>query len=280
MILIADSGSTKTDWRAVAPDGTVSSFVTRGMNPLYVSAEDMESSVRDRIFPYLGAEVDVVYFYGAGVTGDVERSLVKSVFSSVFSAPEVFIESDILGAARSVCGDSEGLVCIMGTGSNSCLYDGSEIVRGFSSGGYVLGDEGSGASLGRLLLSDYIKNLLPEKVASELKARYGLSYQSIVSSVYRDPYPSAYLASFSPFISEFSDVPEIRDMILSSFRSLFARSLARYGRDTVSFTGSVAYFYSRFLAEVASEYGMSVGRIRKSPADGLVSYHMEREVAR
>ena len=278
MKLIADSGSTKVDWRAIFDDGSVKSMHTEGINPVFVTKEYIIDVLKQNLLPVIGSGVTEVYFYGAGVLSDETSKILEDAFISVFPNSKCFTASDILAAARAVCGHNEGIACIMGTGSNSCYYDGENVVKNVRAGGFILGDEASGGVLGKKLISDYIKGLLPKEIEEEFFKRYQLDYMKIVEKVYKQPMPNKFLASFSPFINEFRDNPHINNLLRTSFQEFFKRNIYNYDykNHTVSLVGSIAHYYKDILEEEASKCGVKIGRILKSPIDGLVDYHMNR----
>lgn len=304
-ILIADSGATKCSWAAIGPDGEVKLFDTPGVNLAVNSPEAISLAVHSVFvqFPLqyplewhlvsLGADekgklgfviecVTEIWIYSAGATSDETTELVKYAFGAMFPNAEVNVLSDILGAARAVCGSESGIVGILGTGSNSCFYDGETIVKQGLGGGYVLGDEGSGAWFGKRLLSDFIRDLLPEEMAEALQKEYSLDYQTIVENVYRAEAPSRYLASFFPFVLKWAK-PVTEGYAAALLREGIGEFLDRCiaGRydchvHSLNLCGSVAWFCRDMIAECAAARGMILGKIVKSPIDGLVAYHSLR----
>lgn len=286
MILIADSGSTKTAWRAVKENGEVLAFKSNGINPLFMEDEAIERSLADEVNQELIAAwikdisdctVKKVWFYGAGIVNDEQKERMCRCISKVFPMCSCQCDSDMLGTARALCGHEAGIACIMGTGANSCLYDGESITGNVRAGGFILGDEGSGAYLGKRLISDYIKGLVPKELADELALRYDMEYASIVKQVYREPFPQRYLAGFSGFIAEHRDNPYIQELLQSSFGEFINRNILQYERPELplNFTGSVAYFYRDILEKVVSASGLVMGKVIQDPADALVEYHLE-----
>ncbi|MBQ6533774.1 MAG: hypothetical protein IJI37_01265, partial [Opitutales bacterium] len=247
MILIADSGTTKTDWRALSKGGEPRAISTEGINPVFQAPEKLDEILSGALKPQLGAEeVSKIFFYSAGVAASNEATaaLVKA-FEKNFKNCEFYIDTDKLGSARALCGRSAGIACIMGTGSNSCFYDGEKIVADNVGGGFILGDEGGGASLGKRLLSDFIRGLLPEEVAAALRERYKLDYFTIVDNVYKRPMPNRWLASFSPLVEEFIGFDHIRDIVDSQFDLFIKRNLYRFDtkKYPINAVGSVAYYF-------------------------------------
>jgi N-acetylglucosamine kinase-like BadF-type ATPase len=277
MQLIADSGSTKVDWRAIKEDGSVIEISTEGINPVFQTREQILEIFNTKLVPVLGNGVKEIYFYGAGVVSPEVCGALSGYFKEVFPESECFAASDVLAAARALCGHKPGIACILGTGSNSCMYDGKDIVKNVRAGGFILGDEASGGYLGKRLISDFIKGLLPKEIEDVFVERYGLDYMAIVQKVYRESLPSRFLASFSPFLNEFKEHPYIHNLLRSSFDEFFKRNIVHYDyqNNDVNFVGSIAYYYRPIIEESAAAQGMKVGKIIKSPIDGLVEYHKE-----
>lgn len=277
MILIADSGSTKTDWAAVENGELVCRTQTKGMNPFFQTEEEMTEELQHTLLPALPEKpVENVYFYGAGCTPEkcpvVAETLEKAL--NVTGKAEVY--SDMLGAARGLCGRKEGIVCIMGTGSNSCLYDGEKFTANVSPLGFILGDEGSGAVLGKLLVGDLLKNQLGEELKEKFLEQYGLTPADIIDKVYRKPFPNRFLASLSPFIAENIHHPGIRSLVKGSFLAFLRRNVMQYDNcqlRNVHFIGSIAYYYQDILKEAVQECGLHLGNIMKAPMEGLIAYH-------
>lgn len=275
MLLIADCGSTKVDWRAIAEDGTVKSVNTEGINPVFLSSEDISKILEEKVVPAIGTDVKEIYFYGAGILAPELAKVLSDAFDKVFPGNKSFVASDLLAAARALCGHSAGIACIMGTGANTCFYDGNEIVNNVRAGGFILGDEASGGVLGKKLMADFIKGLLPKEIEEEFVKRYDLDYPKIVAKVYKEPLPSRFLASFSPFINEFRSHPHIDNLLRTSFSEFFTRNIFSYDykNHDVNLVGSVAYYYQDILKEVAATHGVKIGKILKTPIDGLIEYH-------
>lgn len=277
MQLIADSGSTKVDWRAISEDGTVIEISTEGINPVFQTKEQIVKIFRESLLPRLGSGVKEIFFYGAGVVSPQICGTLSECFREVFPESECHAASDILAAARALCGHKPGIASILGTGSNSCMYDGVDIVKNVRAGGFILGDEASGGYLGKRLISDFIKGLLPKEIEDTFLQRYNLDYMSIVQKVYKESLPSRFLASFSPFLNEFKEHPYIHNLLRSSFDEFFKRNIIHYDYKNydVNFVGSIAYYYKPIIEESAAALGMRVGKVIKSPIEGLVEYHKE-----
>lgn len=274
MILLADSGATKTDWAVVVQGKVPLLFSTEGLNPVFSSESDIVKVLEKEVLPQLECQPDEVHFYGSGV---IDSSMADCL-RSVFPKSEITCESDMMGAAKAVCGNSPGIVCILGTGSNSCFYDGEKIADNVKAGGFILGDEASGAYMGKMLLSDFVKGLVPEELEKELETKYGLDYPTIVQKVYKEPLPSRFLASFSPFILEHSSHPYIANLIKSSFDAFLQRNIThyQYGKYAVNFVGSIAFSYREYLKEAVGGRKMVPGRIIRKPIEGLIEYYGKR----
>ena len=281
MILIADSGSTKTDWLFAEDASKVERRQTPGINPVHMSEEEVVAviSALDCLrSPY------AVYFYGAGCI-DPFKTKVVNALGRLFPDADISVESDLLGAARAVCGHSRGIACILGTGSNSCLFDGEKILDNTPPLGYILGDEGSGTHIGKSFLNALFKGRLSEKLRDDYLKRTGLSYPEIINKVYRVPLANRYLASCSVYVAEIlakadqwpDDSEVLRQMVAGCFREFLQKNVARYENapeESVGFIGSIAYHYRDILKEVADGLGYRISTIQKSPAEGLLSYHI------
>ena len=278
MKLIAESGATKTDWRLIADDGTVRSAYSAGLNPSVLDVEQMREIIAP-VMPALnpeGKSVEEIFFYGAGLVSDAAAAPLAGVLSMWYPFAQMQFHSDMLAAARALFGNGSGVVAIMGTGSNSCLYENGVIVKNIRPGGFILGDEGSGAALGKAFVSDFIKGLLPDNVEEEFVKEYGLDYQKIVQKVYREPAPSAFLASFAPFILERTEEPYIKNLVDSVIESFIVRSLKRYGQTVkVGVVGSFGCACEAVLRETGIRHGLEFTMFLKSPIDKLTEYHMK-----
>ena len=235
------------------------------------------------MLPKLGDRpaVSQIRFYGAGIVSDEVAGKVCDALREVFPDAACEAASDLLAAARALCGNKPGIACILGTGSNSCFYDGEKIVSNVRAGGFILGDEASGAWFGRQLLSDFIKGLLPQNLTDELVRRYGIDYPTIVQKVYREPLPSRYLASFAPFIEQYSNHPYIKNLLRSGFEAFLLRNVAQYDyrRYPVHFTGSVAWHFRELLGRCLTAAGMRQGTIIQRPIDALTEYHRHEQLS-
>lgn len=282
MILIADSGSTKTDWAWIKNGTIVHRATTAGINPVHQTEEEIEKVVT-QLFPRKeegewrkeNTSLKWVFFYGSGCIPE-KKGVVEKVLRKVFpEAEKIEVENDLLGAARAVCQYQEGLACILGTGSNSCYYDGDKIVENIPPLGYILGDEGSGAVLGKLFLNALFKGTLPASMKEDFLQKSSLTYPEIIQRVYRQPMANRFLASTSLYIYEHLDEPALRELVKDNFRDFFRKNIAKYQRTNLSIgaIGSIAYHYRELLREVAEEEGYTLGKVAKSPMEGLVAFH-------
>lgn len=282
MIIIAESGATKTAWRSVDEDGTVRSVETGGMSPTCLDAEHVQSLVRQAV-PELnpqGKNVETVYFYGAGLVSEAAAAPIREALGVWCPFARMYFHSDLMAAARALFGDGDGVVAIMGTGSNSCLYSKGEISGHVNSGGFIIGDEGSASALGKALISDHIKGLFPKEVRSLFESRYGLSYQDIVRKVYKEPGAAAFLGSFAPFVLENIDEPSgyLKALVDDCIDSFMRRALSRYRVGdvpvkTVGIVGSFGCACEDRIREIGERYGLDFVKFLRSPIDELVRYH-------
>lgn len=278
MILIAESGATKTDWRLIMDDGQVRTASCRGLNPSTLDADGIRETIGS-VIPEINPEgrtIREIHFYGAGLVNDAAAAPLAEALELWCPFSDMHFYSDMLAAARALFGNGSGIVAIMGTGSNSCLYRDGEITVNIRPGGYVLGDEGSGMALGKSLLADFIKGMLPLHIESELVSVYGLDYAEIVRKVYREPAPSAFMASFAPFVMERLDDPYMKMLAEECVASFIRRSLSRYAQADglpVGVVGSFGCACEDMLRKAGAPYGLHFEKFIKSPVDELVKYH-------
>ncbi|MGM9832872.1 MAG: ATPase [Candidatus Limisoma sp.] len=278
MILIADCGSTKIDWCVVENGEVKKQVFTSGINALLMTEEQIRETLALELAQEVAEfEIESVYYYGAGcLFEDICANVRRAIAANVPTAKTIEVHSDLVAAARALCGDKEGIACILGTGSNSCFWDGEKIADNVSPLGYILGDEGSGAVLGKLLVGDVLKKQLPEELCEKFLKEYELDRQKIIESVYKRPAANRFLASLSPFLSKNIEEPAIHRLVLNAFKSFFVRNIENY-KDyknyAVSFVGSVAYYYREVLEEAAKAVDIKIGTVIKSPMEGLVKYH-------
>ena len=279
MKLTVDSGSTKTDWGFFNTKDDLKVVKTQGINPCHQTEDEIRSIISSELIaniPDIDTDtVSQVFYYGAGCATESICAQMAGILKEFLPNAVITVDSDMLGAARALCGKSEGVACVLGTGSNSCLYNGSIIVDQVPSLGYILGDEGSASALGRRLIGDCLKRQLPEQVCTEFMQKYSLTKDSIIESVYRKPMANRYIASFAPFLIDKRSIPEVHKMLIQCFSEFFTRNVINYHKPwlPVHFIGSLANSFSDELKETADSLGMTIGKIEASPMSGLVDYH-------
>ena len=229
--------------------------------------------------PETGTDIQQIYFYGAGIVNDEKGELIRRALNRIYSSAVIETHSDVLGAARALFGDKQGLACILGTGSNVCLYDGEKITQSISPLGFILGDEGSGAVMGRKLLGDYFKEVMPAPLREEFTKKYNLTREEALNRVYRSERPNHFLAQFTPFLSEHKNSAYCQAFVQENLMEFFERNVTKipgYSKFPIGFTGSVAWFLSQLLNNTASYYGFEKTIIIKDPIDGLGKYYTNR----
>ena len=279
--LIADSGSTKTDWALLIPamygkPATITRISSQGINPVHQSDNDIRQILLSELLPHLSIEnVSHVYFYGSGVRPEKEAQMARVLSEALSCAEVVEAHSDLLGAARALCGHNYGIASILGTGANSCLYDGNRIVEKTTALGYILGDEGSGAVLGKRFLHDLYCGLLSKEIMDDFEKTMKLTLPQIIDRVYRQPLANRFLASLSTFIHDHIDDEAVEALVKRNFEDFLRVHIQPYGRDylPLSFVGSIAYHFADQLTEVVEAEEYTMGTILQNPIEGLISYH-------
>jgi glucosamine kinase len=280
MILIADSGATKIEWRLITEDGQIKQASSEGYNPYVQEDEDLRKGVQEHVLQVVGDyKITELAFYGAGC-GSVEKNKkVAEVLRPFFPEASIEVNNDLLAAARALCGNEPGIACILGTGSNSCYYDGEKIAAQVPSLGYVLGDEGSGANMGRKLLIAAVRNRLPTSLQEAFNKRFALTEEGVLENVYKKKYPSRFLASFMKFLMHHIKEPYVYKLVYDSFTEFFTEIVTSYkdhDKLPVHFTGSVAFYYGNILRQAANDQGITVKNIIEGPIAGLTLYHQEK----
>lgn len=277
MILIADSGSTKTDWRLI--DGSkISQFSTIGFNPDFVTSDDVILHTKKAFASIVVNSVKEIFFYGSGCSSSSRNAVIENGLKQIFREAKINIYHDLLGAARAACGKLEGIAGILGTGSNSCLFDGKQIIKEYRSGGYIIGDEGGGVDIGKRVIKAFIEEQLNEDLLLRFNKRYSTTVDEILENLYKKPRPNQYLASFSQFAFHNKENPFIAQLIESSFQAFFDERVLRFRNATslpLCLVGSVAFYYQEILRKVAFKNNISIGRILEKPISGLTLYHTE-----
>lgn len=277
MKLIADSGSSNTTWSIIDNSGLIMQTTTPGINPFYQSTGEIQDSILTTLIPETNEfNIEQIFFYGAGCSFPEKKATVADALRYFFPQAHIEIESDLLGAARGLFQHQKGIACILGTGSNSCYYDGTQIVKNVPPLGFILDDQGSGAVIGKLFVADCMKSLLPEWLCEKFFSEYNLIPEEIMESVYKKPFPGRYLASFTPFIAEHIDEPSIFNLVYDSFDAFLMRNVMQYDLDEieVGFVGSVAYHFKDTLEIVASERNIAISQILQDPMEGLIRFHI------
>ncbi|MFM2138641.1 MAG: hypothetical protein RJA57_948 [Bacteroidota bacterium] len=274
--LIADSGATKAEW-CLLQSGRKRTFFTQGISPYFLTTAQIASLLEAELLPRLRrVHVNAVHYYGTGCAGETNRRSVRKALHSLFPEARIGVNHDLMGAARALCGHEPGIACILGTGSNSCYYNGSRIVRNSPGLGYVLGDEGSGAYLGKKVIQYFLYGTFDEFLRDRFALAYGADASTILENVYKKPLPNRYLAGFARFLADNRGHYMIENIIEDGLNDFFFQHLARYRevwKYPVHFAGSVAFGFKDVLRELCRSYGFELGRVLKHPMQGLVAYH-------
>jgi len=277
--LIADSGSTKTDWALLNDSETPYLFQTKGTNPYFMDSGDIASLLADELPETLdNGRVEVIHFYGAGCSTQQRCRNVSDGLALVFPHAVIYVAHDLLAAARALCGKAAGIAAILGTGSNSCYYDGNEIKESRGGIGFILGDEGSGAHIGKKLVQAYLYRELPVDVENAFEKRFHYTKDQMIEAIYRKPHPNRFLAEFAPFIEDHIHHAFVREIVFSSFNEFFIRHIIRFEKCRevpVHFVGSIGYHFSDILREVAAKHQVQFGKLTTKPISQLIEFHSE-----
>ncbi|MDJ1468798.1 N-acetylglucosamine kinase [Xanthocytophaga flava] len=277
MILIAESGSSKTDWRLLTEEGSVKMAKTAGFNPYHQDADQIYAEIASQLLPQLGTTaVDEIHFYGAGCSTETNCNIVKEGVSRLFSHAQVHVGHDLLAAARALSGHKAGIICIIGTGVNIGLYDGNDIIAGRPSLGFWLGDEGSGGYLGRTLIQHFFHEEMPAELHQAFEDTYHLNIETVLEYAYKRNFPSSYFASFSRFLSDHITHPYSQQLIYNGFVAFINRyvnKFANYQDYPIHFTGSIAFHYQDILRKVAQDKNIHIENIIDNPITGLIQFH-------
>ncbi|MCF6356833.1 MAG: ATPase [Draconibacterium sp.] len=276
MILIADSGSTKTSWYFSKGENHSEYISTGGINPFFRTTKDIIEELEKDLIPKIDSNILDIYFYGAGIINEEKGEVVQLALKKLFPSAKIEVKSDLLAAARATLGNKKGIACILGTGSNSCLYDGEKIIEHISPLGFILGDEGSGAVLGRKLVADYLKGIMPENLIVKFKNKFPINYAGFLESVYKKERPNKFLARFTPFLYENINDVYCSKLVENSFDSFVGRNVKQYtdfaGLE-INFIGSVAYYFKQQLQIILNNSNLKLGKIVKEPLQGLAEFH-------
>jgi len=280
MILIADSGSTKTTWRLLSESNAPTTEIeTQGINPNYLTSEAVSEILEKELRPLLpdcNGKIQKVYFYGSGCSTVPKCERIRQSLLAITPNAEVIVAHDLLGAAISLCGVDTGIACILGTGSNSCFYDGKKVQKTILSLGYLLGDEGGGVHIGKKILYHYLKNHYPEDLKTAFETKYKQSPAELISAMYASQNTASFLADFARFAGENKMHPFIQNLIKNCFRKYFTEQVLIYEEASlypIGFVGSIAFVFQNELKAVAEEYSLCIGKIIKNPIEGLEEFH-------
>lgn len=280
MILVADSGSSKTDWMGYHNGETIK-FSTPGINPYFSSELEIPKLIaKNEMLIKYADEVKEIYFFGAGCSSPDKHEVVSNGLSAVFNQAFISVDHDLLGSVYATCGNTEGLNCILGTGSNICYFDGKKIHDGHHGLGYVLGDEGSGTFFGKKVLLSYLYNKMPTNLAAEFKKAYPTEKEQIITNVYQKPFPNIYLASFSRFMASNKEHPFIQEILKTGFQEFVdtnIRDYPKYQNVPCHFVGSIAYYYQDELKAILNENGIEAGKILQKPIEELYQFILMKE---
>jgi N-acetylglucosamine kinase-like BadF-type ATPase len=276
-IIIVDSGATKTDWIIIKNNEKQNSIQTLGFNPYYYSIEELNKEIQGKILPQVSLkEIEAIYFYGSGISTASKIAFTKTSLQNCFPDVPIKVDHDLLGAARGLLLNKEGIACILGTGSNSCVYDGTTIIHNIPSLGYFFADEGSGTHIGRLFIESFLRDKLPQDLKDIFIKEYNLNAEMILENIYNKEYPNKFLSAFCKFVSKNIAHPFMQDLVKKSFVDFFETYILEYPNykklDLV-FTGSVAEVFQDLLKDVALTYDLNISNIIKNPMDGLIEYH-------
>lgn len=277
-VLIADSGASKTEW-CLLTNNKKKTIVTQGMSPYFLSQAQLTEIIQEKILPVAKNNLpEKIFFYGTGCSNPHNVKIVKDAFKSVFKKAQVNVDHDLMGAAKALCGHEKGVACILGTGSNSCYYNGKKIIKNSPGLGYVLGDEGSGAYLGKKIIQHFLYNTFDEDLMDRFNAKYKTNSTEILDAVYKQPLPNKYLANFTHFLSENRGHFMIENIIEDSFNEFFFNHIYKYRESwtlPINFIGSIAYVFKDVLKEMCHTYELQLGKVLKRPMDGLIKFHAQ-----
>lgn len=275
MKLIAESTSTRTEWALVEGDHLIHKVLTEGINPYFQTRKEISRSIRLNLPEiFFKRKINRIFFYGAGCGNEEKKNVVKASLIAQFKTI-VQVESDLLAAARGLFKNDTGIACILGSGSNSCLYDGEAIIKNVRPAGYILGDEGSEAVFGKVFLSDLLKDIAPVELSNSFYDRFGITPDKIMDAIYNDPSPTRFLVVVSCFLASHLDNKYVYDILTRNLRDFFNRNICQYEYKDyrIRFVGSGAFTYSEILKGIAQEFGASVDMIKESSIPGLIEYH-------
>lgn len=275
-LLIADSGSTKTQW-CLLQDGKKKMISTQGISPYFLNDDSLGIILRKELAPKMvNMPVDDIFYYGTGCSNPDNISLIKRGLKKIFPSAKINVQHDLMGAARALCGDKKGIACILGTGSNSCFYNGKRIVKNSPGLGFILGDEGSGSHLGKKVVQYYLYNTFDPELMEKFQSKYSADASEILDNVYKRPLPNRYLAEFVSFLTENRGHYMVENIIEDSLNDFFFNHIYKYRESwslPINFAGSVAFGFKDVLAQMCSDFELTLGTVIKDPMEGLIKYH-------
>jgi len=275
-ILIADSGSTKCEW-CLLNNGKKKKVITKGISPYFLNADEIVALLQKELLIKLKQNtIKKIFFYGTGLKDNNNKRILHTSLQKTFTNAYIEVQTDLLGAARALCKDEKGIACILGTGCNSCYYNGKKVIKNSPGLGYVLGDEGSGAYLGKKVLQHYLYKTFDEELMFAFDKKYNINANEILNHVYQQPQPNRYLASFAMFLAENRNHYIIENIIEDGLNDFFFTHLRKYHESwlyPIHFTGSIAYGFKDVIASLCNSYEMELGNVIKQPIDGLIKYH-------
>jgi len=275
-IIIADSGSTKCEWTLVNGKKKKTIF-TMGISPYFLNEAQIKDLVEKEVKPALRSEsIDAIYYYGTGCKSTANRTMIRKALRKVFPDTEVMVDHDLMGAARALCGDGKGIACILGTGSNSCYFNGKKIIKNSPGLGYVLGDEGSGAYLGKKVVQYYLYNTFDDELKFRFEDTFNTTDVEILDNVYKQPLPNRYLASYTMFLAENRGHFMVENIIEDGLNDFFFQHICKYRESwslPINFVGGVASGFKDVIKDLCSSYELELGKILKNPMEGLIKYH-------
>jgi len=280
MILVIDSGSFKADWVIVSSNKT-NQFQTIGLNPYFITKNTVHKEIQDiKDLTENTDQIDQLFFYGAGCNSQENNTIIQNTMASIFTNAKVHVFSDLLGAARALFQKESGIACILGTGSNCCVFNGKEITEKRPALGYILGDEGSGTYMGKILLKQFLYGELPQALEEEFTHTYQLTQENILDALYKAPFPNRYLAKFTTFLHKHWENQAIDKIIYQSIDDFFTQHILKLhtkNQPNIRFTGSIAWHFRDYIHSISKKYQLNVDHISQSPVKGLIQYH-EKEI--
>ncbi len=277
-VLIADSGSSKTEWCLIY-NNKKKKIITEGMSPYFLSGEQIKDIIASQIFPKIKNTLpERVFFYGTGCSNPRNVAIVQNAFKAVFKNAKIVVDHDLAGAAKALCGNQKGIACILGTGSNSCYYNGKKIIKNSPGLGFILGDEGSGAYLGKKVIQYYLYKTFDEDLIDRFDAKYNLTSTEILEAVYKQPLPNKYLSNFAVFLAENRGHFMIENILEDSFNDFFFNHIYKYRESwtmPINFTGGIAFAFKDVLKDLCHAYELQLGKVLQRPMEGLIKFHSQ-----